>query len=51
MSRSKDRRKYHGTHRIHSRPRHWTRGFREGWLEQDQQTFRRQRSGFQDAKS
>jgi hypothetical protein len=40
----KDRRKYHGTHRIHQRPRNWARVFREGWLEEDRPALRRQRA-------
>ena len=40
----KDRRKYHGTHRIYQRPRNWARVFREGWLEEDRPTLRRQRA-------
>jgi len=51
MSRSKDRRKYHGTHRIHNRPRNWTRSFREGWLDGEQQGLRRQRAAIQEGRS
>jgi hypothetical protein len=45
--RSRDRRKYHGTHRINHRPRNWERCFREGLLEEDRPGLRRQRSAFQ----
>ena len=44
---SKDRRKYHGTHRIYHRPRNWTRCFREGWLHEDRRGLHRQRSVLQ----
>ena len=44
---SKERWKYHDTHRIYHRPRNWTRCFREGWLEEDRRGLRRQRSAFQ----
>jgi hypothetical protein len=44
---SKERRKYHGTHRIYHRPRNWTRCFREGWLEEERRGLHRQRSAFQ----
>ncbi len=40
----KERRKYHGTHRIHQRPRNLTRCFSEGLLEGDQRRLRRQLS-------
>jgi hypothetical protein len=46
----KERRKYHGTHRLCRRPRNWVRCFREGWLEGDQRGLRRQRAAFQDAR-
>ena len=42
----KERRKYHGTHLIHRRPRDWVRCFREGWLEGDKRGLRRQRALF-----
>jgi hypothetical protein len=43
----KERRKYHGTHLIHRRPRDWVRCFREGWLEGDKRGLRRQRAVFE----
>jgi hypothetical protein len=48
--RRKERRKYHGTHRICRRPRNWARCFREGWLEEDLHGLRRQRSAFQGSR-
>jgi len=44
--RSKERWKYHGTHRICHRPRNWALCFREGWLEEDPRGLRRQRVAF-----
>jgi hypothetical protein len=46
----KERRKYHGTHRIHQRPRNWARCLREGWLEEDQCGLRRQRAAFRGSR-
>jgi hypothetical protein len=40
----KERRKYHGSHRIYQRPRNWARWFREGWFEGDQRGRRRQQA-------
>jgi hypothetical protein len=42
----KERRKYHGTHRIHQRPRNLARYFREGLEEGEQAGLRRQRSTY-----
>lgn len=47
---TKDRRKYHGTHRILQRPRNWTRCYREGWLDGDPRGFRRQRAAVRESR-
>jgi hypothetical protein len=44
---SKERRKYHSTHRIHRRPRDWLRCFQEGWLDGEKPGLRRRRVNFQ----
>ncbi len=51
MSRNKDRRKYHGTHRIQHRPRNLTRSFREGWFDGEPHGFRRQRVSLGESRS
>jgi hypothetical protein len=42
----KERRKYHGIHRIHQQPRNLARYFREGFEGNDQAGLRRQRSAY-----
>src|SRR5262249_19681605 len=46
MMSNKERRKYHGTHRLYQRPRNWARLFREGSLEGEQRGLRRQQTAF-----